>query len=500
MISTIGSVCRPSQYGWTTSAAINGKLPLLRSTDISSGQVEWDTVPYCEVDPDDAEKYILGDGDILITRAGAGVGKSYLIKTPIRSVFASYLIRFRPLIEPSYLQYFLRTVDYWIQVTGSAAGIAIPNLNATKISAVRLPVAPLAEQQRIVAKIDELFSRIDAGEQALKKVQALLKTYRQSVLKAAVTGELTKAWREQNVGKSESGHDLLKRILTARREAWEAQELVKLKAKGKTPKDDGWKKKYKEPASPDTTDLSDLPEGWAWATIEQMSNLITDGDHNPPKRVAEGIPHLTAKNIRDGSIDMRGCSYVTEEGFAQTSGRYLPLVGDLLVTCVGTIGRTAIVPTGVRFSADRNLAAIRCVGGVAAARFLELCLNSPRLLKRLMDASGATAQPHLYLGDLKRIVVPIPSTNEQLKILDEIGRYLSASFRAETDIANSAVVAIRCRQSVLRAAFSGGLVSQDSSDEPASILLARITAERAGDRDSKIRHPPRKSSKQRAAE
>ena len=117
-----------------------------------------------------------------------------------------------------------------------------------------IPIPPANEQQRIVAKIDELFSELDAGVASLKRAKALLKKYRQAVLKAAVTGELTRDWRERHQGEiKESGAELLQRILKARRAAWEAAELKKLRAKGKPPKDDRWKQKYKEPQPPDTT-------------------------------------------------------------------------------------------------------------------------------------------------------------------------------------------------------------------------------------------------------
>jgi type I restriction enzyme, S subunit len=125
-----------------------------------------------------------------------------------------------------------------------------------------LPVPPENEQRRIVEKVDELFSQIEAGEEALARAQKLLERYRQSILNAAVTGELTREWREQHEGELESGEDLLKRILKARREAWEQAELAKMHARGKPPSDDRWKQKYKEPEPPGTTDLAHLPEGW----------------------------------------------------------------------------------------------------------------------------------------------------------------------------------------------------------------------------------------------
>ena len=173
----LGDVCTGPQYGWTTSAAKTGELKLLRTTDISSGSVIWQTVPYCQKLPNDQEKYILNNGDILISRAGS-VGKSFLIYRPERSIFASYLVRFRPQINDKYVYFFLQTGAYWQQISDKTAGIAIPNVNASKLKSVAIPIAPFAEQQRIVARIDELFAEIAEGEAALERARRGLDTWR----------------------------------------------------------------------------------------------------------------------------------------------------------------------------------------------------------------------------------------------------------------------------------------------------------------------------------
>ena len=123
-------------------------------------------------------------------------------------------------------------------------GVGSLNVNSLESSKdYDIPLAPPEQQKRIVAKIEELFSHIDAGIEALKKAKQLLKQYRQSVLKAAVTGELTKEWREANKDKLEPASQLLERILKERRQKWEEQQLEQFKAKGKMPKDDKWKRK-----------------------------------------------------------------------------------------------------------------------------------------------------------------------------------------------------------------------------------------------------------------
>src|SRR5690606_14018520 len=116
----------------------------------------------------------------------------------------------------------------------------------------------------------ELFGEIEAGEQELEKAREGLADFRRAVLKAAVTGELTREWREKNPP-NETGADFLARILAERRAAWERAELARLKAKGKAPKGDSWKSRYVEPTPPDTSGLRDLPNGWVWASVDQLS-------------------------------------------------------------------------------------------------------------------------------------------------------------------------------------------------------------------------------------
>ncbi|HEY4720956.1 MAG TPA: restriction endonuclease subunit S, partial [Anaerolineae bacterium] len=155
---TLGAVCSKPQYGYTTRASKVARGPkFVRTTDLKTNGVNWDSVPYCEEPPADLEKYKLDDGDILISRAGS-VGKAFRVVNPPNAIFASYLIRFRATqAQDKYVEHFLQSRAYWDQVEESTAGITIPNINAQKLSAIEIPVAPLGEQQRIVAKIDQLF-------------------------------------------------------------------------------------------------------------------------------------------------------------------------------------------------------------------------------------------------------------------------------------------------------------------------------------------------------
>jgi type I restriction enzyme S subunit len=213
-------------------------------------------------------------------------------------------------------------------------------------------------------------------------------------------------------------------------------------------------------------------------SLREVAEFIVDGDHNPPKRTAIGIPYLTAKHVKRGSISVNGATCVSLEDFARLSRRYKPRGGDVVVTCVGTLGETAVVPEGLIFAADRNLAAIRPAPSVLP-RYLEAILRSPRQQEMLTTGSGSTAQPHLYLKDLRSLPIPVPSVGIQEELLTALEEQLSIVDRLESEIEKSVGRSTGLRSSILSAAFSGRLVSQDPDDEAATILLGRISADRA---------------------
>jgi type I restriction enzyme S subunit len=363
-------------------------------------------------------------------------------------------------------------IDEKLKTSAGQVGIS-----GTDLKDVPIPVPPLPEQRRIVARVDALTSRSRRAKEALDAVPALLEQFRRAVLASAFRGDLTAAWREKNQN-MEPAEKLLARIRQERRQRWEAAELAKMLAKGKKPADDRWKEKYEEPPPVDTEGLPELPEGWCWAALEELAVLITDGDHNPPKRAMTGIAHLTAKNVKLWTLNLDGCSYVTEVGFAQTRQRYEPLRSDVIVTCVGTVGECAVVPAGLTFSADRNLAGIRLFESGMDPDVLVYLLSSPVLQERMAEASGSSAQPHIYLGDLRRLPVPLAPCAEQMAIKARVSSAHAAAMRFQHVFRSARQLATNLDRAILAKAFRGELVPQDPADEPASTLLARLRAER----------------------
>ena len=206
-----------------------------------------------------APKKIAQKGDVLIS-VRAPVGPTNIC--PEKSCAGRGLAAIRGLggIEPLFILYLMRTFED--EIAGKGTGTTFDAITGNQLKTFEIPLPPLPEQRRIVAKIEEVFTKLDAGIDALHKVQAQLKRYRQSVLKAAFEGKLTEAWRAEQQDEIEPSSVLLERILKERRERWEAEQIEQMKAKGGVPKDDKWKAKYKEPTPPDTSELTELPKGW----------------------------------------------------------------------------------------------------------------------------------------------------------------------------------------------------------------------------------------------
>ena len=347
----------------------------------------------------------------------------------------------------------------------------------------QIPLPPLPEQHRIVAKIEERFTKLDAGIDALHKVQAQLKRYRQSVLKAAFEGKLTEAWRAEHQDEIKPASVLLERVLKERRRKWAAEQLEQMKAKGKEPKDEKWKAKYKEPAAPDTNGLIELPTGWKWVKLEQVTYLVTKG--SSPRwqgfhYVDDGIAFLRSQNVGWGMLDLSNIAYLPET-FNEKEKKSILREGDVLLNIVGaSIGRVAIASDELE-GANMNQAVslIRLVKDGLDNRLLMNYLISPDAQSTIHGKKVDVARANLSLTDVSEFATPLPPLLEQQAIVSEVERCLSVADEVEKTVTTELKRAEQLRQSILKQAFSGGLVPQDPNDEPASVLLERIREEKS---------------------
>jgi type I restriction enzyme S subunit len=322
-----------------------------------------------------------------------------------------------------------------------------------------IPLPPLPEQHRIVAKIEELFTRLDAGVEALKKIKAQLRRYRQAVLKHAFEGKLTEEWRQAHQHELEPTSALLERI---------KQERLKT-AKGK----------YKDLPPLDISNLPRLPEGWVWARVGDMS-VVMGGKRLPKGHqyadVDTGMPYIRVADFRNMTVDMTNLKFLKQETKALIS-KYTISRDDLYISIAGSIGKVGTVPDRLdNANLTENAAKITDLRN--DKRYMCYVLNSSFCQEQILRLIVSSNQPKLALFRIEQIIFPLSPPSEQNQIVSEIERRFSIADQIEKTVDHSLKQAERLRQSILKRAFEGKLVPQNPNDEPVGKLLERIKAER----------------------
>ena len=349
-------------------------------------------------------------------------------------------IRPRDGIPSRYVLYYLRSIESGIDELGT--GTTFKAISGGILRSIPIPIAPTSQQGRIVAEIEKQFSRLDEAVASLKRVKANLKRYKAAVLKAAVEGKLTEDWRKQHAD-VEPASKLLERILAERREKWSGRG------------------KYKEPSITDTGSLSQLPGGWVWVSVEQLSMKAVDGVHKKPDYVLSGIPFVTVRNLTAGpGINLKNLNYVTKEAHEQFIKRADPEEGDILISKDGTLGVVRVVRTKAVFSIFVSVALVKPVLK-QMSDFLGIALSSPQVQAQMVP-KGSGLQ-HIHLEDLRADCVPVPSLEEQKEIVSEVQRRLSVIEELEAAVEANLTRADRLRQSVLSQGFSGRLLGKIQS-------------------------------------
>ncbi|MDR6482853.1 restriction endonuclease subunit S [Paraburkholderia terricola] len=494
-------------HGWQTSCleevtfAIGGGTPSKAEPKFWFGG----TIPW--VSPKDMKARLITDSEDHVTEAALGrlsVVPAESVLVVVRSGILSHTLpvaltkvpvtvnqdmrAFVPLLDisPSYLAWQLIAMEQEILDKCSKDGTTVASIEGPSLARFPLRIAPVAEQTRIVAKLEELLSDLETGVAELKAARKKLQQYRQSLLKAAVGGALTAHWREAQrelARPTETGAQLLQRILTERRARWEAKQLTKFNEQGKAPPKD-WQKKYPEPVRLDITALPALPDGWVWANLDQLVAESSYGTSVKCDYESDGTPVLRIPNVSGGRLDLRDMKFSTTD-LGLEKHEFLA-VGDVLVTrtngSISLVGRAAAVvselPTAHYFAS--YLLRLRCVE-VSCVHLWILAVLTGHAGRQWLEARAASSagQHNISLSTLLTMPVPLPPLGEQIAILAELEVSRESTERQEAAAELSIKQSTAQRRNVLRAAFAGQLVPQDPNDELANVLLERIREERA---------------------
>lgn len=346
-------------------------------------------------------------------------------------------------------------------MSGSAGQLRVP---AAFLRQSCMPLAPLPEQIRIVERIDTLFAEIAEGEAALKDAQRGLETFRRALLKSAVTGELTRDWRETNQP-NETGHDLLARI-KAERGATSAKGRGKRAAAG---------------VPLDTSGLPELPEGWAWATLDEVASSVRNGTSAAPRASKNGHEILRISAVRPLRIDETQIRYLSEDQIG-SAWEAMVAAGDLLFTryngSADLVGVGALYTSVPRYYPDKIIRVRLHKELHSHANFVEIAVNTGASRKHIASNIKTTAGQQGLSGEsLKGTPIPIPPSTEALEISKRVAQALNSFSDCYTLLEAGEADANRLRQTILKSAFEGTLVPQDDAEEPASRLLSRLKAQ-----------------------
>lgn len=460
----------PQSWVWTTVGElydiVGGGTPSTMIAEYWQGRIPWitsaDIHDLTDIRPrkqitekaikDSATNLVPSGSIIVVTRVG--LGKVALTKASICFSQDSQALVGNKLLSSVYSLYFLSKAVGVFRY--EHRGTTIAGVTKKQLSELSFALPPFKEQHRIVAKTEELFTKLDAGVKALKKVKVLLKRYRQSVLKSAFEGKLTAEWREAHKRQLEPASVLLERIKDKRKKALE--------------------KKYKELPSLDTASLPELPEGWCWTYLPNLGNLNRGKSKHRPrdddKLFGGEYPFVQTGDIRNSNGFITTYSQTYNECGLKQSKLWQP--GTLCITIAANISETSILAIAacfpdsvVGFEADNRLCNVKYM------HYFFKTIKSD-----LESFAPATAQKNINLDTLRNIIVPLPFPGEQNRIVEEIDRHFSVADEVEKVVEQSMKQAGRLRQSILKTAFQGKLVPQDPNDEPAEKLLEQIREEK----------------------
>jgi type I restriction enzyme, S subunit len=381
-------------------------------------------------------------------------------------------------IDSDFLFYFTLTPQFLNPLADLQRGTSYPAVRDSDVREQTIPLPPLPEQRRIVAKIEELFTELDAGIASLRTAQSQLKTYRQALLKHAFEGKLTGDWRAENADTLEPAAVLLRRIADERQARYDA-EVAEWEAGGKTGRKPRALKDVPTLSAAELTDLPALPAGWAWVKVDALGEVQL-GRQRSPKNRSKDFPtkYIRAANITENGLALT--DVMDMEFTPDDFQRYQLKYGDILLSEASgspdQVGKPALWRNQIPNCCFQNtIIRLRLLDSLNNEYFLLLFKNFYANSVFAKTASGVGIN-HLSANKFASLAAPLAPVNEQIQIVQEIDSRLSIIDQLEQTITTALQQAENLRQSILQKAFAGQLVPQDENDEPASVLLARIRA------------------------
>ncbi|MCA1942827.1 MAG: restriction endonuclease subunit S [Yonghaparkia sp.] len=445
--------------------------PYLRNINVRWGTFDLHDVEEMPFEADELERYSVRKGDLVVCEGGEpGRCAVWNQTSPMFIQKALHRVRCGPDLAATFLAYWLRHLAGSGRLAKQFSGTTIQHLPGVKLAALDVPHPPVAEQHRIVAAIETHFSRLDAAVASLTRARANVKRARASVLKAAVEGRLvpTEAALARAEGRDyEPAAVLLDRILAERREAWGSRKDAKAP-----------RGRYREPVKPETEGLPGLPEGWCWASVEQLFNQSLGKMLDNAKNTGTLRPYLRNANVRWFGFDLSDTKMMRVE--EHELERVSVAQGDIVVCEGGEPGRAAVwTSPNESFVIQKACHRLRPIMAISSPFFviaLRESAHSGRLAERF---TGSTIK-HLTGQNLVPFPLPLPPLAEQHRIVAEVDRRLSVLDALDATLDANLARCARLRRAVLKRAFEGRLVPAEAdapllAAEPTSPFLTGAT-------------------------
>ena len=419
-------------------------VPILRANNINA-QLNYKDLVYVQRERVKDEQYIKALDIIIAMSSGSKhlVGKAAQAYQDFEGGFGTFcgLVRGSLQLDRKFIGLFFQSPGYRNEISRLSIGININNLRRENVESMFIPIPPLAEQHHIVAKLETLFTQLDAAVDNLKKAHTQLQRYRRSILKAAFEGELTREWREGYSDELES---------------MSISEVSNLDS------------------------LPDLPDGWVWTKIEDIAEFIRGVSYKKNQssktQIDDYVPILRANNI-NVQLNFEDLVYVQQEKVKDE--QYVKALDIIIAMSSGSkhlVGKASQAHQDFDGGFGTFCGLVR-VSEEVNQKFIGLFFQSPVYRNEISRLSTGININNLRRENIEEMLIPVPPLTEQEQIVSELERHLSVADEIEATIGTELARAGRLRQSILKNAFSGKLVPQDPNDEPAETLLARIQAE-----------------------
>lgn len=353
-------------------------------------------------------------------------------------------------IVPKYTFYLISTEKFVNGGRRTYSGVVgQQRISIDYVNQFPIPLSPLPEQKRIVHRIESLFAKLDEAKEKIQQVLDGAEMRKAAILHKAFTGELTQNWRKEN---SVSVSELLKNI---------SEKLLKFK-----------KKKIKKVSN--LYSQSNIPHEWTWVELDDIAYKITDGEHATPKRVDNfcGFYLLSARNVRNDELKLDDVDYVAEDEYIRISKRCNPHMGDVLISCSGSVGRCCVITDNEKYVMVRSAAVISPI--LCNPKFIMYMIMSRDVQAQIKSLCKQTAQANLFIGAIASIKIPLPSLEEQDYIADLVGELF---YKEKCSVEHCSKILFdidTMKKSILAKAFRGELGTNNPTEDSALNLLKEV--------------------------